>query len=58
MLVKKYKESIKNQNNELIKNKALTGLTLSDRERAKFLLFVATSEELKKFLQLEKSKTA
>ncbi len=39
---------------EYIRARALAGLTLTARERAKFLLFYSTEEEAKTFLKLEK----
>lgn len=37
-----------------IKAKAILGLPLTDRERATYLLFIATKEEVKAFLRREK----
>ena len=41
---------------ERIKSKALLGLKLTERERAQFLLFIATDKEAKDFLKRESSK--
>jgi hypothetical protein len=41
---------------ERIRAKALLGLKLTERERAQFLLFIATDEEAKDFLKRESSK--
>lgn len=41
-------------NKEKIRAKAMLGLPLNERERATFLLFVATDEEAKTFLKTEK----
>ena len=40
---------------ERIRAKALLGLPLTQRERAMFLLYIATESELKYFLEKEKS---
>ena len=40
-------------NNENIKNRALTGLPLTQQERAKFLLYIATLEQAIYFLKKE-----
>ena len=41
-------------NKQKIKCKAILGLPLTARERAMFLLFIATNEEMKEFLAREK----
>lgn len=41
-------------NKQKIKNKLLLGLKLNERERAYYLLFVATEQEMKEFLAKEK----
>ena len=41
-------------NKEKIRAKAILGLPLSARERACYLLFLATSEEVKVFLDKER----
>ena len=38
----------------IIQNKILLGQKLSQRERSLYLLFLATDEEVKSFLKLEK----
>ena len=38
---------------ERIRAKALLGFPLTERERAMFLLFIATNEEVKDFLERE-----
>ena len=42
--------------NNYIKCKALTGLPLTEQERAKFLLYIATLEQAIYFLKTEKIK--
>ena len=41
-------------NKEKIKAKAVLGLPLTEKERAIYLLLIATQEEMKAFLQAEK----
>lgn len=41
-------------NKQKIRSKALLGLPLTARERAMFLLFIATNEEMKAFLRRER----
>lgn len=40
-------------NKDMIRAKAILGLPLTKRERAYYLLFVATSKEMKAFLKSE-----
>ena len=40
--------------NERIRAKATLGLPLTERERALYLLFIASDKELKEFLKREK----
>lgn len=42
--------------NERIRAKAKLGLPLTERERALFILFIASDKELKDFLKREKEK--
>ena len=48
-----YKKAITKQHNENIKARAGLGLPLTARERAKYLLFLATVEQAKQFLKME-----
>ena len=58
MLIAKYNESVKKHYRENIKNRALTGLPLTQKERALFLLYIGNAEQVQQFLKLEKIKTA
>lgn len=45
-----YKKALTEQHNEQIKARAGLGLTLTAQERAKYILFLATTEQATKFL--------
>ena len=55
-IITKYQQAITKQQNENIKARAGLGLPLTAHERAKYLLFLATVEQAKQFLQMEKLK--
>lgn len=56
MILKVYKDNKTQQQNENIRARAGCGLPLTARERAKYLLFLATVEEVATFLKMEVKK--
>lgn len=55
-LITKYQNNKTQQHNENIKARAGLGLPLTARERAKYLLFLATVEQAKQFIKMEEIK--